>query len=97
MYGCEPYIQFSTEELFCIVNGRLEAKAIYHQHSWWVLKGSCIFATPFLLYKNRGDELTSSVFIVMHIKIGTIFKTPILRVPFTQVHPHISVWGWIVF
>ena len=48
-------------------------------------------------HKNRGDELTSSVFIVMHIKIGTIFKTPILRVPFTQVHPHISVWGWIVF
>ena len=44
-------------------------------------------------HKNRGDELTSSVFIVMHIKIGTIFKTPILRVPFTQVHPHISVWG----
>jgi hypothetical protein len=64
VYGCEPYIQFSTEELFCIVNGRLEAKAIYHQHSWWVLKGSCIPATPFLLYTKNARtflEFTAGV------------------------------------
>jgi len=41
------------EELFCIANGRLEAKAICHQHSWWVLKGSCTFATPFLFTKKE--------------------------------------------
>ena len=57
------FYSLAQRSFFCIANGRLEAKAIYHQHSWWVLKGGCENAPPFLFYKKTVSLLKNQQFL----------------------------------